>query len=47
VTLAFSDKGRLLRHLLIGLAVVFAVIIVVLLAMPLIVPSDFIAAFRQ
>ena len=42
--MAFSDKGRLFRHLLIGLAVVFAVIIVVLLAMRLMVPSDFIAA---
>ena len=42
--MVFSDKGRLLRHLLIGLAVLFNVIILALLATPLIVPSDFIAA---
>src|SRR6516162_11230017 len=42
--LAFFDKGRLFRRLLIGLAAVLVVIIVVLLAMPLMVPSDFIAA---
>ena len=42
--MAFSDKGRSFRHLLIGLAVVFAVIIVALLATSLIVPSDFITA---
>jgi AsmA protein len=42
--LVFSDKGRSFRHLLIGLAVLFTVIIVTLLATPLIVPSDFIAA---
>src|SRR6516162_11335011 len=42
--LAFFDKGRLFRRLLIGLAAVLVVIIVVLLAVPLLVPSDFIAA---
>jgi AsmA protein len=40
--LAFSDKGRSFRHLFIGLAWVFAVIIVALLATPLIAPSDII-----
>ena len=42
--MAFFDKGRLFRRLLIGLAAVLVVIIVVLLAVPLLVPSDFIAA---
>ena len=42
--MVFSDKGRFFRHLLIGLAVLFTVIILALLATPLIVPSDFIAA---
>jgi AsmA protein len=43
MSLPFSDKGRLLRHLLICLAAVLALIIVVL-AVPLIVPSNFMAA---
>ena len=42
--MVFSDKGRFFRHLLIGLAVLFTVIILALLATPLIVPSDFIAS---
>jgi uncharacterized protein involved in outer membrane biogenesis len=44
VSLVFSDTGRFFRHLLIGLAVLFTVIILALLATPLIVPSDFNAA---
>ena len=44
VSLVLSDKGRSFLHLLIGLAVLFTVIIVVLVAAPLIAPSDFITA---
>ena len=42
--MVFFDKARFLRNLLIGLAVLFTVIVLALLATPLIVPSDFIAA---
>ena len=42
--MAFSDKVRSFRHLLVGLAMVLAVIIVALLATSLIVPVDFITA---
>ena len=44
VSLVLSDKGRSFLHLLIGLAVLFTVIIVVLVAAPIIAPSDFITA---